>query len=129
RSTGDPDTPIQMTPFRIALVQMNSWVGAIEANANRIIESIGRAREQGADMVVFPELAVTGYPPEDLLLKPRFLQANVEALKRIQEATHGLTAVVGFVDVGHDISNAAAVLHNGSMVGLHRKIYLPNYGV
>ncbi|MBM3461288.1 MAG: NAD+ synthase, partial [Armatimonadetes bacterium] len=118
-----------MTNFRVALAQINCLVGDVEGNCQRIIGRIGEAREHGADLVVFPELAVTGYPPEDLLMKPRFLKENVQAMERIREATSGITAVVGFVDVGRDIHNAAAVLHDGKQVGLHYKVFLPNYGV
>lgn len=118
-----------MTRLRVALAQLNCVVGDLDGNATRIIQGIGKAREAAADLVVFPELAVTGYPPEDLLMKPRFLQQNLDALDRIREATAGITAVVGFVDVGQDIHNAAAVLHDRERVGTHHKVFLPNYGV
>lgn len=118
-----------MSTLRIALAQMNCSVGDIPGNTRRIIAQIGKARALQADLVVFPELAVTGYPPEDLLMKPRFLRDNVAALQEIQAATSGITAVVGFVEVADDIHNAAAVLHHGRLGGIHRKFFLPNYGV
>ncbi|MGH7334855.1 MAG: NAD+ synthase [Candidatus Rokuibacteriota bacterium] len=118
-----------MRLLRMALAQINPTVGDIEGNTRKIIEWIGRAREVGAELVAFPELAVTGYPPEDLLFKPAFIEANRRALDDITRTTRGLIAVVGFVDKGDDIFNAAAVLHNGSLGGVHHKRFLPNYGV
>lgn len=115
--------------FRIALAQINSTVGDLAGNEAKIAEGIARAREVGADLVAFPELAVTGYPPEDLLLKPSFVAANLEAIERIAGLTQGITAVVGFVDKGTDLHNAAAVLHDGELAAVYHKIYLPNYGV
>lgn len=118
-----------MSTLRVAMAQMNPTVGDIEGNTEAIIARIDEARSRQADIVVFPELAITGYPPEDLLLKAGFLEQNLQALDRIRAATRGITAVVGFVDVGSDIHNAAAVLHDGVLAGVHRKIFLPNYGV
>ena len=115
--------------FRIALAQINSTVGDLAGNEAKIAEGIARAREVGADLVAFPELAVTGYPPEDLLLKPSFVAANLEAIERIAGLTQGITAVGGFVDKGTDLHNAAAVLHDGELAAVYHKIYLPNYGV
>lgn len=115
--------------FRIALAQINSTVGDLAGNEAKIAEGIARAREAGADLVAFPELAVTGYPPEDLLLKPSFVAANLEAIERIAGLTQGITAVVGFVDKGTDLHNTAAVLHDGELAAVYHKIYLPNYGV
>jgi NAD+ synthase (glutamine-hydrolysing) len=117
------------TRLRIALAQMNPVVGDLEGNAARILEQVEEAKARGADVVAFPELAVTGYPPEDLLLKPGFLRENLEALERIAAATRGIAAVVGFVDVGEDIYNAAAVIAEGEVRGVHHKFFLPNYGV
>lgn len=114
---------------RLALAQLDFTVGDINGNTDRIIESISIARDKGADIAVFPELAVTGYPPEDLLLKRGFVEDNLSALDRITAATEGITAVVGFVDANSDIYNAAAVLHNGRLVGVQHKFYLPTYGV
>jgi NAD+ synthase (glutamine-hydrolysing) len=118
-----------MTQLRVALAQMNCQVGDIAGNTARILERMAQAREAGADIVAFPELAITGYPPEDLLLKPRFLDENLAALDRVRAASRGITAVVGYVDVRADIYNAAAILHDGALAGVHRKIFLPNYGV
>jgi NAD+ synthase (glutamine-hydrolysing) len=118
-----------MTTLRLALAQINPTVGDLTGNGNKIVEHIARAREVGADVVAFPELTIPGYPPEDLLLKPSFLAANVAVLQRIAEATRGVTAVVGFVDAADDLYNAAAVLHDGRVAAVYHKAYLPNYAV
>ncbi|GAB4388795.1 MAG: NAD+ synthase [Thermodesulfovibrionales bacterium] len=118
-----------MKKLRLALAQINSTVGDLEGNAAKIIEGIGQARSFGADLVAFPELAVTGYPPEDLLLKPRFIEDNLKALDRIRRAAQGVVAVVGFVDRASDIYNAAAVISEKKLVDVYHKMYLPNYGV
>ncbi len=118
-----------MTLLRIALAQINVTVGDVPGNTGKIIAAIQQARAVDADLVVFPELAVPGYPPEDLLLKPSFITANRAALDQIAAATSGLTAVLGFADAGDDIYNAAAILHDGRLAGIYRKHYLPNYGV
>ncbi len=120
--------------FRLALAQMNPTVGDIDGNTARIIEYVERARELRADLVAFPELAITGYPPEDLLFKTSFLQANEEAMRRVVEAASDIAVVVGYVEVGDsatgtDIANAAAVGYNGKLIDSYRKMYLPNYGV
>ena len=115
--------------LRLALAQINVVVGDLEANVRKILAWMGRARDLGADLVSFPELALTGYPPEDLLLKPQFIDANLEALEEVARATRGLTAVVGFVDRRDDIFNAAAILSEGRVEGVYHKMYLPNYGV
>lgn len=115
--------------MRIALAQINCRVGDLAGNTEKILKNISRARDQGAELVVFPELAVTGYPPEDLLLKSSFIKHNLECLERICEGSSGITVVVGFIDVRDDIYNAAAVLHNGKKAGVIHKIFLPNYGV
>jgi len=88
-----------------------------------------RARAAGCDLVAFPELALTGYPPEDLLFKTAFIEANLRALADVARQSRGITAVVGYVDKRDDIFNAAAVLHDGAQVGTYHKQYLPNYGV
>ena len=118
-----------MRKFRLALSQLNPVVGDIEGNAARIIADIERARAVAADLVAFPELAITGYPPEDLLFKTSFLQANVAAMERVVAAARGLAVVVGFVAVGQDIANAAAIGYDGKLADIYRKMYLPNYGV
>src|SRR5574341_42063 len=118
-----------MRRFRVGLAQINPTVGDLEANVRKIVAGIERARGLGCGLVAFPELAITGYPPEDLLFKPAFIEANLRALDEVARATRGLTAVVGFVDKRDDIFNAAAVLHDGRRAGVYHKQYLPNYGV
>jgi NAD+ synthase (glutamine-hydrolysing) len=118
-----------MRRFRIALAQVNATVGDLEGNVARIRAGLEQARALGARLVAFPELAVTGYPPEDLLFKSTFIEANLRSLADLARATTGLTAVVGFVDKRDDIFNAAAVLHDGRVAGVYHKQYLPNYGV
>ena len=115
--------------LRLALAQFNPAVGDIAGNADRIIALIGDARAADADLVAFPELAVTGYPPEDLLLKPSFLADNAAAVARIAAAASDIAVIVGAVAVSDDIANAAAIIGEGRIVGWYRKIYLPNYGV
>ena len=115
--------------FRLALAQINSTVGDIPGNASKIIDYLEQAREVQADLVAFPELAITGYPPEDLLFKPSFLRDNVAAMERVVAASQGIAVVVGYVHMGADISNAAALGYNGELIDTYRKIYLPNYGV
>ena len=111
------------------MAQINAVVGDLEGNAAKILDWIGRARNLEADLVTFPELALTGYPPEDLLLKPRFIDRNHETLKALAASVSGITAVVGFVDGHEDIYNAAAILKDGQIAGVYHKICLPNYGV
>jgi NAD+ synthase (glutamine-hydrolysing) len=118
-----------MRRLRVALGQINPTVGDFEGNVRKIVEAVERARAQGCTLVAFPELAIPGYPPEDLLFKPAFIEANLRALEDVARASHGLTVVVGFVDRRDDIFNAAAVLHDGVRVGVYHKQYLPNYGV
>jgi NAD+ synthase (glutamine-hydrolysing) len=118
-----------MRRLRVALGQINPTVGDFERNVRMIVDAIERARAQGATLVAFPELAITGYPPEDLLFKPAFIDANLRALDEVRRASRGLSVVVGFVDKRDDIFNAAAVLHDGVRAGVYHKQYLPNYGV
>ena len=120
-----------MRRLRVSLAQINSTVGDLEGNAARIIDRIRAAESIGADLVAFPELSLTGYPPEDLVLRRGFVEDNLAMLDRVREATRGLhtTAIVGFVDYAHDVFNAAAVVHDGRSVGVYHKHYLPNYGV
>ena len=115
--------------IRLALAQINTTVGDLTGNANKILDGIAQARSAGAEIVAFPELAITGYPPEDLLLKPDFLTAAQQALDRVVSASHGLTVVVGTVWADEDLFSAAAVLHDGEIAGVYRKQFLPNYGV
>ena len=118
-----------MRTFRLAMAQMNATVGDFDGNAERIITSIHEARALGADLIAFPELALPGYPPEDLLLKPQFIRENRERLGLIAAECTDITAVVGYIDADTDIYNAAALIHDGEIVGSYRKMYLPNYGV
>ena len=118
------------TILRIALAQMNSMVGDFDCNANKIKGHLKQARKIGVDVILFPELAVTGYPPEDLLLKDSFLKQSHKTLGKIASHTKGLTAVVGFAEKhGNAIYNSAALLFDGKHVGTCRKMLLPNYGV
>ncbi len=118
-----------MQPLRVALAQLNSTVGDISGNARKVADGIARARDEGASLAVFPELALTGYPPEDLLLKTSFLDAARAALEELAAQTRGIVALVGFPERADDVYNAAAVLADGRVAGVYRKIHLPNYGV
>jgi NAD+ synthase (glutamine-hydrolysing) len=116
--------------IRLALAQINPTVGDLEGNRLLIEQAIGDARRQGADLVALPELAVTGYPPEDLVLRPSFVEDNLRALRRLAPAARDVIAVVGFVDrEGDDVFNAAAVLSEGEVRAVYHKHLLPNYGV
>jgi NAD+ synthase (glutamine-hydrolysing) len=121
--------PVVSQPLRVALAQMNPTVGDIEGNASKIRDYLARAREQGAQLAVFPELAVNGYPPEDLLLKTHFLAAGHRALTEIAEDTNDIVALIGFAEHAEDVYNSLAVLADGEVKGIYRKMYLPNYGV
>src|SRR3990172_1479416 len=118
-----------MKTLRLALAQINPTVGDIEGNAKKIIGYIKEAKSYGADMVAFPELSLTGYPPEDLLLKPKFIDDNLDCLNALSGKIKGITAIVGFVDRDVDIYNAAAIIHKGVVAQIYHKMYLPNYGV
>src|SRR2546428_8681888 len=119
----------QASQLRLAMAQINVIVGDIESNAQKIIDWIDRARDADVDIVTFPKLPLTGTPPEDLLLRPTFIDANLAALARIISRTRDITAIVGFVDRKDDIFNAAAIAQNGKLVTTYHKMYLPNYGV
>jgi NAD+ synthase (glutamine-hydrolysing) len=108
---------------------MNSVVGDLEGNRARILELLGEARGKGADLVLFPELAVTGYPPEDLLLRPAFVRAARRAVEEIAGATEGIVALVGAPHLDADLYNACYVLADGEIRAVYRKRFLPNYGV
>jgi NAD+ synthase (glutamine-hydrolysing) len=118
-----------MRTLRIGLCQINTTVGDIEGNTRKILGYMTRGKKMGADLLVFPEMAVTGYPPEDLLFMPKFIDANLKAIKKIAKATSSITAIVGFVHKEGDIFNSAALLHHGRLVDVYSKVYLPNYGV
>ena len=115
--------------MRVALAQVNPTVGDLAGNGRLVIEWIERARQAEADVVCFPELVITGYPPEDLVLKPSFVRDNLAQLDAVARATTGIAAVVGFVDRDGDLFNAAAFLHDGEVKAVYRKVFLPNYGV
>ncbi|MDA8089389.1 MAG: NAD+ synthase [Nitrospiraceae bacterium] len=119
-----------MKTVRVALAQMNPTVGDLRGNAEKIINYMHLAAERGAAIVAFPELALTGYPPEDLLLKPQFIKDNISALEEVSREAKGIIAVVGFVDMASsDIYNAAAVIKDGKIIDVYHKMFLPNYGV
>jgi NAD+ synthase (glutamine-hydrolysing) len=111
------------------MAQINTVVGDIEGNAAKIADWIDRAVRVEADIVAFPELALTGYPPEDLLLKPQFITANLEALNGLVARVPDITAIIGFVDRQEDIFNAAAIAQGGRLAAVYHKMFLPNYGV
>jgi len=114
---------------RLALCQINATVGDIAGNAELIRGGIRAARDAQADLVLFPELALTGYPPEDLLLKEHFLADAARALQELAAETREVVAVVGFPERAEDVYNGAAVLADGAVHAIYRKVYLPNYGV
>lgn len=126
-------TPI----FRLALAQINSTVGDLSGNFEKISQSIAAAKKAEVDLIAFPEMAITGYPPEDLLLVPSFIEDNLKVLQDVLVLGRGMTIVLGFVDrdraddpCEEDILyNAAAVIHDGRLAGVYHKICLPNYGV
>ncbi len=146
-----------MSHLRLALCQLDTVVGEVDGNAQRIIDHLARVEAEGADVAAFPELAITGYPPEDLLLKPAFVAHNLAALHKVASATSACVALVGFVDVVGDedidhavahaagagavareaairgaprrLRNALAVCAGGSVLGVYHKRRLPNYGV
>jgi NAD+ synthase (glutamine-hydrolysing) len=118
-----------IAPVTLALAQINARVGDLEGNAALITRRVAQARDQGAELVVLPELAITGYPPEDLLLKEHFLEAAREALHSVAAETQGIVALVGFPERGDDVFNSLAVLADGEVKAIYRKMVLPNYGV
>src|SRR5881398_3716592 len=115
--------------MRLALAQINTTVGDLDGNRERILRGIDEAKAAGADLVLFPELAVTGYPPEDLLLRPGFVRAADESLRDLAREVRGITALVGFPHFDRDLYNACAVCTGGEVKAIYRKRFLPNYGV
>jgi NAD+ synthase (glutamine-hydrolysing) len=115
--------------MRLALAQMNTVVGDLDGNRERIIMRLEEAREAGSDLVLFPELATTGYPPEDLLLRPGFLRAAAKTLDAVAAETKGIAALVGAPHLDRDLFNACAVCADGEVKAMYRKQFLPNYGV
>ena len=118
-----------MARLRVAAAQINTVVGDLAGNSERILAAIKAAEEAGADLVALPELAITGYPPEDLLLRPAFVAEAQRALEKVAARTGQTVAVIGFPLAERDLYNAAAVCAGGSVRGLYRKWLLPNYGV
>jgi NAD+ synthase (glutamine-hydrolysing) len=118
-----------LAPLRLALAQVDVRVGDLEGNARIVRDRIAAARDADAELVLFPELVLTGYPPEDLLLKEHFLQAAQEALADVAADTHGIVALVGFPERVEDVYNALAVIADGEVRAIYRKLRLPNYGV
>jgi NAD+ synthase (glutamine-hydrolysing) len=118
-----------MRRLRLGMAQINSTVGDFPGNTGKIVKYINEARSLGVDLLTFPELAVCGYPPEDLLFKPRFIEENSKALQTVIKHSSGITVIVGFVDAKDDTYNAAAIIHDGKLIDVYHKIFLPNYGV
>jgi NAD+ synthase (glutamine-hydrolysing) len=118
-----------MPRVRVAAAQLNIVVGDLTGNVARILDAYDAAVAVGADLVVFPELSITGYPPEDLLLRPAFVAEAAEALDKVAARTGHPAAIVGFPESGRDLANAAAVLAHGRVLGVYRKHLLPNYSV
>ena len=121
---------MQKENVRIAMAQINCTVGDLDGNLRKMREYIQKAELAGADIIAFPELAITGYPPEDLLLKPRFVKDNLDAVRELTESVAHIVVIAGFVDKDHGaLYNAAAVMYEGETVGVYHKMFLPNYGV
>ena len=118
-----------MRRLRLGMAQINTTIGDFPGNKQKILKAIDDARTLGVDLLTFPELAICGYPPEDLLFKPQFISENLKALDEVVRSATGITVVIGFVDPKEDIYNAAAVIHDGRLMDIYHKIYLPNYGV
>ncbi len=116
--------------MRIALAQINTTVGDVWGNVEKATESLEEAVDSGAGLVAFPELTITGYPPEDLLLRPSFIQENLEALDEFaKQVPEGVVAAIGFVDLEADLYNSCAIVSGGEVLHRYHKRYLPNYGV
>ncbi len=118
-----------MRKMRVGMAQINATVGDFDGNLRKILEVVDEARALGVDLLTFPELATCGYPPEDLLFKPRFIAENRRVLEEVIEHSSGISIVLGFVDAQEDLYNAAAVIHDGKLAGVYHKMCLPNYGV
>jgi NAD+ synthase (glutamine-hydrolysing) len=115
--------------MRLALAQIDATVGDVDGNAAKIRDYLGQAADAGAQVAIFPELAINGYPPEDLLLKTHFLEASRRALDRVARDVRGMVALVGFAEHAEDVYNSLAVLADGQVRAVYRKMFLPNYGV
>ena len=116
--------------MRVGLVQINTTVGDVWGNVEKMTDALKRATDSGAELVAFPELTIPGYPPEDLLMRPSFIQENLKALGGFaRQVPEGVAAAVGFVDLDADLYNACAVVSGGEVLHRYHKRYLPNYGV
>src|SRR3954449_2503142 len=115
--------------MRLALAQINTVVGDLDGNAQRILQRLAEAKDHEADLVLFPELAITGYPPEDLLLRPSFVRAAQATAEEVARSARGIAALVGVPWLDRDLYNACAVCAAGEIKALYRKRFLPNYGV
>src|SRR5215218_10758212 len=113
--------------MRLALAQLNTVVGDLDGNRARVLDGIEHARDAGADLVLFPELAVTGYPPEDLLLRPGFIRAAETSLHELARGARDVVALVGFPHFDRDLYNACAVCTDGEVKAVYHKRFLPNY--
>src|SRR5437764_13869796 len=123
---------MNIIPLRVALAQIDVTVGDLNGNTQKMLAYMQQGHAAGSHIVCTPELALTGYPPEDLLLKPGFVAARLRKLDELISASRdlpGLTSVIGFVDRDHDIYNAAAIIQEGKLYGTYHKHYLPHYGV
>ena len=118
-----------MKCVRLAIAQVNFCVGDIKGNTRKIKKFIKIARQKRSDIVCFPELSITGYPPEDLLLNRSFIEDNLESLDEIRKSTEAVVAVLGFVDIKDGIYNSAAVISDTKLMDVYHKQRLPNYGV
>lgn len=119
-----------MLTVRVALAQLNQTVGAFDANVASVVRQAERAEAMGAQIMVCPELSITGYPPEDLVFKPSFVAANLAALRRLAPHSRDMPLLVGFVDQSHErLFDAAALLQGGRVIAVYHKVKLPNYGV
>jgi NAD+ synthase (glutamine-hydrolysing) len=127
--TRRPVVSTPVTVLRVALAQVNPTVGDLDGNLGKLVDAYDRAEAAGCDLVAFPELSTTGYPPEDLVLKPGFVADNLDVLSKLASRTGRCAAVVGFVDQGRDLYNAAAVCAGGEILGTYHKRLLPNIAV
>src|SRR3974390_2882259 len=118
-----------MPNLRLAAAQLNTVVGDLAGNVEKVLAALAAAEQAGADLCTVPELAITGYPPEDLLLKPGFVADNLLAMEKVASQTEGCAAVFGYVDADRDLHTAAAVCSNGRLMGTYHKRLLPNYAV
>lgn len=118
-----------MKTIRLAICQINPTVGDFTGNVQKILDFLDKASAFCPEIIAFPELAITGYPPEDLLMKPQFIEDNLKALDTITKRIQDSIVIIGFVDKKIDIYNAAAIIHQGKIVDIYHKVYLPNYGV